>query len=135
MPYQPREEDIEAVRQAVLDYVDAAYLVDSSLVRRSVRPDVAKLGFVDESGDYKLYHTSYAELLEEVESFNRDGRIPRDAARMITVFEVLDQTASAKLEAWWGVDYLHLAKYDGKWMIANVLWQTPPVPSPTSPGL
>jgi hypothetical protein len=39
---------------------------------------------------------------------------------------VLDQTASAKLEAWWGIDHVHLAKFDGKWMIVNVAWQTFP---------
>jgi hypothetical protein len=39
---------------------------------------------------------------------------------------VLDQTASAKLTASWGIDYLLLAKYDGRWMITHVLWQTPP---------
>ncbi|MBC7790917.1 MAG: nuclear transport factor 2 family protein, partial [Anaerolineae bacterium] len=40
-------------------------------------------------------------------------------------FDVLDQTASAKLTAWWGTDYLLLGKYDGKWMISHVLWQSP----------
>ena len=31
-----------------------------------------------------------------------------------------DQTASAKLTAWWGTDYLLLGKYDGRWMISSV---------------
>ena len=31
-------------------------------------------------------------------------------------------TASAKLTADWGVDYFHLAKYEGKWKIVHVLW-------------
>ena len=39
---------------------------------------------------------------------------------------MLDQTASIKLVAEWGVDYMHLAKFDGKWMIVNMLWQGPP---------
>ena len=34
-------------------------------------------------------------------------------------------TASAKLTAWWGTDYLLLARYEGRWMIRQVLWQTP----------
>ena len=29
---------------------------------------------------------------------------------------------SAKLTAWWGTDYVLLAKYDGRWMITHVLW-------------
>jgi hypothetical protein len=28
--------------------------------------------------------------------------------------------------ALWGIDYMHLAKYDGKWKIVNILWQEPP---------
>jgi len=28
--------------------------------------------------------------------------------------------------AWWGIDYLQLARYNGKWMIVNVMWQSPP---------
>jgi hypothetical protein len=51
---------------------------------------------------------------------------PATAPKDIQLFEVLDQTASAKLTAFWGIDYLLLAKYDGRWMISHVLWQTPP---------
>ena len=48
------------------------------------------------------------------------------APKTIEIFEVLDQTASAKLTARWGIDYLLLARYDGRWMISHVLWQSPP---------
>jgi hypothetical protein len=51
---------------------------------------------------------------------------PPDAPQEIVVFEVLDQTASARLTAWWGTDYLPLAREDGRWKITHVLWQTPP---------
>jgi hypothetical protein len=43
----------------------------------------------------------------------------------VVVLDVLDKTASAKLVADWGVDYMHLAKVDGRWMIKNILWQGP----------
>lgn len=38
---------------------------------------------------------------------------------------VLDMTptmASVRTDAFWGVDYMHLAKLDGQWTIVNVLW-------------
>ncbi len=38
----------------------------------------------------------------------------------------IDQTASVKLIAEWGIDYMHLAKYEGQWKIVNVLWQSHP---------
>ncbi len=126
MRFQPSTDDVEGVRQAVLDYVEGTYRVDASLAKRSVHPELAKLGFFEEAGAYNLCRMTYAEELETAATFNKDGTIGPDAPKVITVFEVLDQTASAKLEAWWGVDYLHLAKFDGKWMIVNVLWQTPP---------
>ncbi len=44
----------------------------------------------------------------------------------VEVFDVLDQTAAAKLTALWGVDYLHLAKFEGEWKILQVLWQSQP---------
>ena len=45
----------------------------------------------------------------------------------IEIFEVLDQTAAVKLTAFWGIDYMHLAKYDGEWKIVQVLWQSAPM--------
>ena len=45
---------------------------------------------------------------------------------------MLDQTASAKIVAMWGIDYMHLAKYDGRWQIINIVWQAhPPKALPT----
>jgi hypothetical protein len=51
---------------------------------------------------------------------------PASAPKEVVIYEVLDQIASAKVTAFWGVDYLLMAKHDGKWMISHVLWQTPP---------
>ena len=48
------------------------------------------------------------------------------APKEVIVFEVQDQTASGKVTAWWGTDYILLGKYDGKWMIRQVMWQTLP---------
>ena len=40
---------------------------------------------------------------------------------------MLDQTAVAKVYAWWGTDYLTMARYEGEWKIVQVLWQSPPM--------
>ena len=120
------EKEREAVERAVLDYVEGAYNVDPSLTGRSVHPNLAKLGFVQQDGQYVERPMTFDELVEVVKVFNKDGKIPPDAPKKVTVYEILDQTASAKVEAWWGIDYVHLAKFDGKWMVINVLWQTLP---------
>lgn len=69
---------------------------------------------------------TFEQLKQVAATYNKDGHLPKDAPKDITIFEVLDQTATAKLVAEWGVDYFHLAKFEGKWMIINVLWQSPP---------
>ncbi|MFN2567211.1 MAG: nuclear transport factor 2 family protein [Gemmatimonadaceae bacterium] len=121
--------DSAGVRAAVLDYVEGLYEGDSTRLVRSVRPDVYKYGFWRHR-DSTSYHGSqmtwpafhaYANRVKA-----RGSGAPPNAPKVIELFDVQDQTASAKLTAWWGIDYLLLAKYDGRWMITHVLWQSPP---------
>lgn len=122
-------DDREAVKQTVLDYVEALYEADSSRIERSVHRDLFKLGFErDKAGAYKPYRMTYQELYDLAGRWNKTGRIPKNSKKEIVVYDIADQTASAKLTAMWGIDYLHLAKFDGKWMITDILWQTLPQP-------
>jgi hypothetical protein len=43
----------------------------------------------------------------------------------IFTHKIQDQTASAKVTAWWGTDYILLENINDKWMIRMVLWQGP----------
>ena len=47
----------------------------------------------------------------------------------VILFDVLDETASAKVRAWWRTGHLLLGRFDGRWMITHVLWQFPPAKS------
>lgn len=125
----PNDRDREAVRRAVLDYVEGIYQVEPSRIERSVHPKLAKLGFyrAPNEENYRPGSTmSYERLIEVAKNFNKEGRLRPNAPKEIVIYEVLDQTASAKLVAEWGIDYMHLAKFDGEWKIINVLWQSPP---------
>jgi hypothetical protein len=122
------QDERERVRQAVLDYVEGVYQVEPARIERSVHPNLSKHGYWREKGKdgYATGKMSFAELVEVAKTWNKSGKLSKDAPKEITIFDVQDQTASAKLVAAWGTDYFHLAKYDGKWMIVNVLWQSPP---------
>jgi hypothetical protein len=122
------DEDRSAVRQACLDYVEAIYEVNPSKVERSVHPELVKRGFFIKKGEtaYSPHAMTFTELVELSKNYNKKGQLAKDAVKEVVVFEVSDQTASAKVTAVWGIDYLHLAKYEGKWKIINILWQTPP---------
>ena len=70
---------------------------------------------------------TYEQLVNLASSWNKSGT--RDTkVKTVDVLDALDQTAVAKVTASWGVDYLLLAKFDGKWKISQIIWQSPPPP-------
>jgi hypothetical protein len=122
--------DSAAVRAAVLDYVEGFYEGDSARLVRSVWPEVRKYGYYAEA-DTAAYvgeampYDAFMRYANAVKSGR--ARTPANAPKEIEIFDVQDQTASAKLTAWWGTDYMLLARQpDGHWMITHVLWQSPP---------
>jgi hypothetical protein len=126
---QETNADREAVRQAVLDYVEGIYNVQPERIERSVSPNLAKMGFYRPPTETTYRPGSkmaFEQLVNIAKNFNKDGKLPKDAPKDIVIYDVLDQTATVKLTADWGTDYMHLAKVDGKWMIVNVLWQSHP---------
>src|SRR5687767_4587534 len=119
--------DQEGVRRAVLDYVEGFYEGDTTRLVRSVAPTVHKYGYSKRDAEYVGSQMPYANFMSYANSIKEGrNRTPPDAPKEITLFDVQDQTASAKLTAWWGTDYLLLAKLNGRWMITHVLWQTAP---------
>jgi hypothetical protein len=121
-----RKPDYKAVKQAILDYVEGVYETDPTRIERSVHPDLAKRGFFVTEKETTESTMSFAQFIEHTKTYNKDGKFPPDAPKEIVIYEVLDHTASAKLIAAWGIDYMHLAKYGETWMIVHVLWQTHP---------
>ncbi len=120
--------DEDAVRAAVLDYVEGVYDAKPARIERSVHPELAKRGFGRwaTADPYREIPMTFKGLVELAANYAKEVYIPDDAPKDVIVYEVLDQTASIKLIAEWGIDYMHLAKYDGRWMIVNVLWQSHP---------
>ena len=119
--------DREAVRRALLDYVEGFYEGDSTKHVRSVWPEVRKWGYWRASPDsaYRGMAMPYARFMA-FDANVRAGRTktPPNAPKQVEVFDVQDQTASGKVTAYWGTDYVLLAKENGNWMITHVLWQS-----------
>lgn len=120
--------DRAAVEAAALDYVEGLYTADASRIERSVHPQLTKRGFWRDSATAPWgpqLTMTYEQLVALTKKWNADKKQDISIKR-VDVYEVLDQTASAKITAQWGIDYLHLAKYDGRWKIINIVWQAHP---------
>ncbi|GAB3716841.1 hypothetical protein GCM10027592_58500 [Spirosoma flavus] len=123
-------DDVAGVRQACFNYIDTFYKVDTTLAYQSIHPTLQKRGFSfdQRTGSYsKQLEMPFPALIRLAKLWNKEGkRANADSPRQVDVFEVADKTAMAKVTAVWGIDYLHLIKENGRWMIVNVLWQSPP---------
>ena len=119
--------DRDAVRQAALDYVEGIYNVQPERIERSVHPTLVKRGFYkkDAAAPYVEMPMTYEQLVRLAANWNKDGK--RDTTRKdVAVLDVLDQTAVAKVTAMWGIDYMLLGKFEGRWKIVQILWQSHP---------
>ena len=127
------EQERAAVRRAVLDYVEGFYEGDTTKFIRSVWPEVRKYGYWRDAPNTAyvgraLPFSEFMRIAEDVRATN--SQTPAGAPKDVVIYDVQDQTASAKLTASWGTDYLLLAKEGGRWIITHVLWQGPLPPAP-----
>ena len=122
--------DSAAVIRAGLDYVEGFYNGDGDMLKRSVRTNVVKYGFWRgrEATTFTGDTMSYAQFMSYAESVKKRGGTtgPNASIKKVEILDIMNQIAAVKVTAWWGVDYLQLGKYEGQWMIAHVIWQSPP---------
>ena len=62
----------------------------------------------------------YAKNVLAKKNFAKPG-----APKKVEILDAMNSIASAKVTAWWGVDYILLSKKDENWMIDQVLWEGP----------
>jgi hypothetical protein len=127
-----RGADSAAVHAAVADYLAWFYEGDTTRFVRSVRPEIYKYGYDRDqaTGRYSGRPWRWPAGVTPASTGSARRQPRANAQREIVVLDVLDQIAVAKLVASWGVDYLMLAKYDGKWMINQALYQSHPPANP-----
>ncbi|WP_237058983.1 nuclear transport factor 2 family protein [Microbulbifer sediminum] len=118
--------DEQAIRRAVLDYIESQHKVRPDLAKRGLDRDLAKRTFwLDDKGNEFVLETDYDDMLELARVYNRDGdRFPEEPRVEIKIFDIDQRTASVKLTVDEWIDYMHLYKSNaGDWKIINVLWQ------------
>lgn len=126
VPAPAQNSEHAGVHQAALDYVTAFYESRLELIERSVSRDLTKHGFKrQKDGSFRRSPMTYQRLLDEAREWNQDKK--QDVSiKDVKVGEVLDHTATATVRASWGIDFMQLAKIDGRWLILNILWQSHP---------
>lgn len=113
------------VRAAVLDYVEGIYKRDAERMARSLHPDVRRHVRAIQEGVSSSTTLEHDDLLALAEGELCNASLPRRGPKRISVYELRDNVAAARLTAAWGVDLLHLAKEDGRWRIVGIVGTAP----------
>ena len=119
----------KAVEKACMKYLEGFYEGDTSKLKASLQPSLNKFGFWKDknSGKYKQQgHMSFNKALEYAKGVLEKKNFPKsDAPKSVEILDIGNSIASAKVTAWWGIDYMLLSKRGNKWMIEQVIWEGP----------
>ena len=122
--------DKEAIKQTALDYIEGWYEGNAERMERALHPELAKriVRTDPKSGRSNLGQMSAMTLVQ----FTRSGggkQTPKEKQQKdVSILDVFENAASVKVVASDWVDYLHMAKWSGRWIIVNVLWEMKPPP-------
>ena len=126
-PTAPSTSDAELIKQAALDYIEGWYEGNGERMERALHPDLAKrIVRSDDRGRYSLGQMSAMSLVQSTRSGGGNDTPKEKQQKDVTVLDIFGNAASAKIIASDWIDYLHLAKWRGRWVIVNVLWELKP---------
>ena len=119
--------DSTAIRQAALDYIEGYYEGDGARMERALHPELAKrIVRTNDQGRSQLGQMSAMSLVVGTRAGGGKDTPMADRRKDIKIFDIYRNAASAKIDASDWIDYLHLAKWNGRWVIVNVLWEMHP---------
>ncbi len=119
--------DSAAIRQTALDYVEGWYTGDTARMARALHPDLAKrIVRTDTTGASRLDHMGAAQLVQGTGRGYGTKTPKQRQQKDVVILDIFGNTASVKaMMANW-IDYMHIAKFNGRWVIVNVLWEMKP---------
>jgi hypothetical protein len=119
-----------AILATAVDYIESwldgdaermAHCLHRELVKRSVAYDA--------DGSCRLVTVSQADMVSATaQGYGRRYERPYDA----TVLDAFGDIATVRVFSSVYMDYLHVARIDGRWQLVNVLWQRRPDADPVS---
>jgi hypothetical protein len=121
--------DSAAIRETALNYVQGWYEGNAERMERALHPELAKrIVQSDAQGRSRLGQQSAMTLV--LGTRNGGGKdTPADQRiQDVRILDIFGNTASVRADMSGWIDYMHMAKSNGRWVIVNVLWELKPRP-------
>jgi hypothetical protein len=112
--------DVDAITAVVTEYYQSWFAGDGERMRRCIHPSLAKRTFEQPGTDSLALHEDPTEtLIQDTASGEGTEFTPTQDVTVIDVFRDM-ATVMASSEPF--VEYLHVARFGGRWLIVNVLY-------------
>jgi hypothetical protein len=114
------DEDRSAIKRCATDYIESWLDGDGERMRGCLHPALAKRAVYRDLSGVLQVDESPAEQMVELAAAGRGTKYGRNYE--IVIEDAFRTIASVKVTSEPYVDYLHVARFDGRWLIVNALW-------------
>ena len=119
--------DAAAIKQTALDYIEGWYEGNAERMERALHPELAKrIVRTNQEGRSRLDQMSAMTLVQGTKRGGGKDTPKEKQQKDVTILDVFENAACVKVIASDWIDYLHMAKSNGRWVIVNVLWELKP---------
>jgi len=122
--------DSSAITQAALDYIEGWYEGNAERMERALHPELAKriVTTNPRNGRSNLGQQSALTLINNTKGGGGKETPANQQRKDVRILDIFQNAASVRVDASTWVDYLQLARWNGRWVIVNVLWELRPQP-------
>jgi Putative lumazine-binding len=117
--------DSSAIRSTALDYVEGWYEGNVTRMSRALHPELVKrIVVTDTTTGKSVLQNMGASALVNGARHGYGKSTPRERQQKeVTILDIFGHAASVKATMADWIDYMQVAKVDGRWVIVNVLWE------------
>lgn len=120
----------EAIKATALDYVEGWYLGEAERMERALHPQLVKRRVTADvvTGEQRVDDVDAATMLRATARGVGQAGLTGPLDVTVTILDQYHDMADVRVVSPLYVDYLHLVKWHGRWVILSALWG--PVMSP-----
>jgi hypothetical protein len=116
--------DSAAIRATALDYALGWYAADGERMSRSLHPELAKRRVTTDAQGVSRLTQRGAMTLAPATARGGGRDTPAEQRRAdVAILDLFQATASVRVDMNGWIDYMHMARWNGRWVVVNVLWE------------
>jgi putative lumazine-binding protein len=120
---QTKVADNAAIYQAVSDYYEGWYTPDAQRMEQCLHADLAKRAIkLDDTEKEYLLHLTKEVMVDATRNGGGSDSPPEKKNWTITILDCYEEIATVKVASGEYMEYIHLAKQAGQWLIVNVMF-------------